>query len=63
MNNTGSTAIDWNQQLLDQLDWYWQRHMRPRLNGLTDEEEITLLRDLYWHPTVTTSPAAPPGHR
>jgi hypothetical protein len=30
--------IDWNRQLLDQLDWHWQHHFRPRLNSLTDDE-------------------------
>lgn len=31
-------TIDWNHELLDQLDWHWQHHLRPRLDGLTDEE-------------------------
>ena len=26
------------EQLADQLDWYWQKNLRPRLDGLTDEE-------------------------
>ena len=30
--------IDWNEQLFAQLDWHWTNHMRPRLDGLTDEE-------------------------
>jgi hypothetical protein len=30
--------IDWNAQLVDQLDWHWKRQLRPRLDGLTDEE-------------------------
>src|SRR5439155_21377212 len=29
---------DWNGQLVDQLDWHWQRQLRPRLDGLTDGE-------------------------
>lgn len=37
--------IDWNQQLIDQLDWYWQHHFRPRLNSLTDEE-------YFWEPVA-----------
>ncbi len=43
MNHTISTVIDWNHQLLDQLDWHWQRHVRPRLDSLTDEE-------YFWEP-------------
>jgi len=25
--------IDWNTELADQLDWHWQNHFRPRLDG------------------------------
>ena len=35
-----ATDIDWNHELVDQLDWHWQQHVRPRLNGLTDEEYL-----------------------
>lgn len=35
--------IDWNHELVDQLDWHWQNHLRPRLDGLTDEE-------YFWEP-------------
>ena len=38
-----SPGIDWNGQLLDQLDWHWQHHLRPRLSGLTDDE-------YFWEP-------------
>lgn len=34
------TEIDWNAELVDQLDWFWQRHLRPRFDGLTDEEYL-----------------------
>jgi DinB superfamily len=30
--------VDWNGQLAEQLDWHWRTHLRPRLDGLTDEE-------------------------
>lgn len=30
----------WRTQLLDQLDFYWNAHFRPRLAGLTDEEYL-----------------------
>lgn len=30
--------IDWNEQLVDQLDWHWHNHLRRRLDGLTDDE-------------------------
>jgi len=30
--------IDWNKELADQLDWHWQNQLRPRFEGLTDDE-------------------------
>ena len=38
-------SIQWNTQLVDQLDWHWQHHVRPRLIGLTDEE-------YFWAPVT-----------
>ena len=36
-------AIDWNHELLDQLDWHWRNQLRGRLDGLTDDE-------YFWEP-------------
>lgn len=33
-----SPVVDWHGQLVQQLDWHWREHARPRLDGLTDEE-------------------------
>ncbi len=30
--------LDWNAQLVAQLEWHWQESFRPRLAGLTDDE-------------------------
>jgi hypothetical protein len=30
--------VDWNFQLAEQLDWHWREQLRPRLDGMTDEE-------------------------
>ena len=30
--------LDWTSQLAEQLEWHWDNQLRPRLNGLTDEE-------------------------
>ena len=30
--------IDWNAEVVDQLESHWQHQLRPRLNGLTDDE-------------------------
>lgn len=35
-------AVNWHDELIDQLDFYWKNH-RPRLDGLTDEE-------YFWEP-------------
>ena len=33
-------TIDWTAQLLDQLEWHWNGQLRPRLDGLTDDEYL-----------------------
>jgi len=35
--------LDWNSELVDQLEWHWEHQLRPRLDGLTDEE-------YFWEP-------------
>jgi hypothetical protein len=35
--------IDWNAELVDQLEWHWRHQLRPRLDGLTDDE-------YFWQP-------------
>jgi len=35
--------VDWNAELLDQLQYHWQHQLRPRLDGLTDDE-------YFWQP-------------
>jgi hypothetical protein len=32
--------LDWTKELADQLDWHWKAALRPRLDGLTDEEYL-----------------------
>ncbi|WP_156754621.1 DinB family protein [Actinokineospora pegani] len=32
--------MDWNGELLDQLDYHWNTQLRPRLEGLTDHEYL-----------------------
>ena len=36
---------DWNTMLADQLDWHWRAQLRPRLDGLTDDE-------YFWEPVA-----------
>lgn len=32
--------VDWNHELVDQLEWHWTNHLRPRLDGLSDDEYL-----------------------
>ncbi len=32
--------LDWITLLVDQIDWHWRGQVRPRLDGLTDEEYL-----------------------
>jgi len=38
-------TVDWTNELAEQLDWHWQHQLRPRLNGLTDDE-------YRWEPVI-----------
>jgi DinB family protein len=35
--------VDWNDEIVDQLEAHWQHRLRPRLDGLSDEE-------YFWQP-------------
>jgi DinB family protein len=35
--------LDWTHDLAEQLDWHWRSSLRPRFEGLTDEE-------YHWEP-------------
>ncbi|GAA3102318.1 hypothetical protein JOF29_003380 [Kribbella aluminosa] len=35
--------IDWNAEVVDQIDAHWRDRLRPRLDGLTDDE-------YFWQP-------------
>lgn len=37
------TTMDWNSLLLEQLEWHWTSQLRPRLEGLPDDE-------YFWEP-------------
>jgi hypothetical protein len=47
-------AIDWNATLLDQLRGHWSDILRPKLDGLTDEE-------LLWEPVAGMWSVRRPG--
>lgn len=36
-------SVDWKHEVVDQLDWHWRVQLRPRLDGLTDDE-------YFWEP-------------
>lgn len=51
---TRTQDIDWNHQLVEQLEWHWRTQLRPRLEGLTDEE-------YRWEPVVGAWNVRPRG--
>jgi hypothetical protein len=40
--------IDWNEELVSQLEWHWNNQLRPRLAGLTDDEYFWAPVADYW---------------
>jgi DinB superfamily len=49
-----SMDIDWNVELVDQLESHWQRQLRPRLEGLADDE-------YFWPPVPGCWTLSPRG--
>jgi hypothetical protein len=54
MTTTSTTTLQWNPLLVDQLDLHRTRQLRPRLEGLTDEE-------YFWEPVPDTWSVRPRG--
>ncbi|MFF5775208.1 DinB family protein [Streptomyces californicus] len=48
-----------SERLADQLDWYWHKNLRPRLDGLTDEEYFWEPVDDCWSVRPGGATAAP----
>jgi DinB family protein len=46
--------IDWNAELLAQLEWHWEQQLRPRLDGLSDDE-------YFWEPVADCWSIRPRG--
>ncbi|MFP5347486.1 MAG: DinB family protein [Actinomycetes bacterium] len=46
--------VDWNNELVEQLDWHWRHQLRPRLDGLTDDE-------YFWEPVADCWNVRPRG--
>ena len=40
---SGPVAVDYGRLVVEQLEFYWNVHLRPRLAGLTDDE-------FFWEP-------------
>ena len=45
--------MDWNTLLREQLTWHWEQQLRPRLDGLTDDE-------CFWEPAPGSWTIRPP---
>ncbi|GAB1515372.1 DinB family protein [Actinophytocola sp. KF-1] len=46
--------MDWNPLLREQLSWHWTHQLRPRLDGLTDDE-------YFWEPAPNSWTVRPRG--
>lgn len=46
--------IDWTGQLVEQLEWHWAGQLRPRLDGMGDEE-------YFWEPAPGAWSVRPRG--
>lgn len=54
MTTPTGTSLRWNDLLLDQLEWHWRHQLRPRLEGLTDDEYL-------WEPVADCWSVRPRG--
>jgi hypothetical protein len=45
METNRHVDLDWNEELVTQLEWHWDHQLRPRLQGLTDDE-------YFWEPVA-----------
>ena len=41
-------TVEWTTELHDQLDWHWQNLVRPKMEGLTDDEYLWEPVDGCW---------------
>lgn len=53
-STVGALDIDWSNELAEQLDWQWRNALRPRLDGLTDDE-------YFWEPVSSCWSIRPRG--
>jgi hypothetical protein len=51
----GRMTTDWGRLVISQLEFYWDVHLRPRLEGLTDEE-------YRWEPVPGSWSVRPDGN-
>lgn len=51
--------INWNKQLIEQIDYHWRTQLRPRLDGLTDEEYFWEPVDGCWNVQPNGASSAP----
>lgn len=58
---TTDTALDWNTRLREQLTFHWEQHLRPRLDGLTDDEYFWEPAPGSWSVRPRGASATPPG--
>ena len=54
-----TSTLNWTGMLVDQADWHWRNQLRPRLEGLTDEEYRWEPVDGAWNVRPRGSSATP----
>ena len=53
-DHTSPVPVDWNAELVEQLAWHWDEHLRGRLAGMTDDE-------YFWEPVSDCWSVRPRG--
>ncbi|MBC3191971.1 DinB family protein [Pseudonocardia sp. C8] len=56
-----TSGIDWNARLLEQLTFHWEQALRPRLDGLTDDEYFAEPVPGAWSVRRRGESVTPPG--
>jgi len=56
---TSTTTLDWTAQLSEQLEWHWHGQLRPRFEGLTDDEYLWEPAQPAWNVRPRTGEGQP----
>lgn len=54
LDHAAPVPVDWTAELVEQLAWHWDEHLRERLAGMTDDE-------YFWEPVADCWSVRPRG--